>query len=165
MASETYAEVATWLIDEAELLDRRELRQWLARLAPGIRYLMPARSTVYRSDGFGISTTNHHFDENLGSITTRVRRILEATNYAEDPPTRTRRFVTNIRAYELADVNIAARSYLLVLRSRGDSPNFEFVSCEREDRFTRGEEGLQLAWREITIDQATLGTVHLGIML
>jgi len=157
--------VFTWLNEEAELLDRRRLHTWLGRLDPAVRYLMPARATVHRADGTGTFATNHHFDETFGTLTTRVRRLLEATNYAEDPPSRTRRFVTNIRAFDAGPDDVAASSYLLLLRSRSDAANFEMLSCERNDLFRRSDDGLKLAARDITLDQSTLGMVHLGVLL
>jgi len=163
--SELGAEVWMWLTDEAELLDRRALRPWLDRLDPQIRYLMPARATVHRADGDGTFSTNHHFDETYGSLTTRVRKLAEATNFAEDPPSRTRRFVTNIRVYAGPGDDVTASSYLLLLRSRGDAANLEVLSCERNDLFRRHDDGLKLLRRDITLDQSTLGLVHLGVLL
>ena len=164
-ASELYADVLMWLNDEAELLDRREFLAWLDRLTPDVRYLMPARATVHRADGLGVFHTNHHFDETFGSLGTRVHRLVNATNYAEDPPSRTRRFVTNIRVFEPDADEISASSYLLLLRSRGDSERLELLSCERNDVFRPTDDGLKLRAREIVIDQSTLGLVHLGILL
>lgn len=164
-SSELYADVMMWLNDEAELLDRREFLAWLDMLTPDVRYLMPARATVHRADGAGVFHTNHHFDETFGSLGTRAHRLVDATNYAEDPPSRTRRFVTNIRVFEPDAGDIAVSSYLLLLRSRGDSERLEFLSCERNDVFQRTDDGLRLRAREIIIDQSTLGLVHLGILL
>ena len=163
--SELYADVMMWLNDEAELLDRRQFLAWLDRLTPDVRYLMPARATVHRADGAGVFNTNHHFDETFGSLSTRVHRMVDATNYAEDPPSRTRRFVTNVRVFEPDAGEVAASSYLLLLRSRGDSERLELLSCERNDLFRATDDGLRLRAREIVIDQSTLGLVHLGILL
>lgn len=165
MTSPVYAEVAEWLFDEAELLDRNQFIEWLARLASDLRYTMPVRETVGRGAGNGVATTYHHFDDSIGSMTIRVRRVVEATQFAEDPPSRTRRFVTNIRVFEEGGPEVRAESYLLVLRSRFDSPVFDFISCERTDTIRRGDEGLQLVAREIVVDQAVLGTPNLAIFL
>lgn len=163
MTSPLYAEALAWLFDEADLLDRNDFSAWLERLAPDLRYTMPVRSTVRRGDGAGISASNHHFDETLGSLTIRVRRLLEATQWAEDPPSRVRRFVTNVRVQDSGGGELHTRSYLLVLRSRLDSPAFEFVSCERRDVLRQTEDGLRLAEREIIVDQSTLGTNNLAL--
>ena len=162
---ELHADVTMWLNQEAELLDRQEFTAWLERLAPDIRYVMPVRATVHRMDGSGVFRTNHHLDETYGTLGTRVRRLVEATNYAEDPPSRTRRFVTNIRVFEPDGNDVAASSYLLLLRSRGETDRLELLSCERNDLFHQTDAGLRLAAREIIVDQSTLGVVHLGVPL
>jgi 3-phenylpropionate/cinnamic acid dioxygenase small subunit len=165
MTSPVYAEVVEWLHDEAELLDGNDFTEWLARLAEDLRYTMPVRETVGRHAGTGLSSRYSHFEESIGSMTVRVRRLVEATQFAEDPPSRTRRFVTNIRAYDDGSPELRAQSYLLLLRSRFDSPTFDFISCERNDTLRRTDDGLQLVTRDITVDQAVLGTPNLAIFL
>jgi 3-phenylpropionate/cinnamic acid dioxygenase small subunit len=165
MNSPLYAEVAEWLLDEAELLDHNRFNEWLSRLAPDLRYTMPVRQTVGRAGGNGVAATYHHFDESIGSMEIRVRRLVEATQFAEDPPSRTRRFVTNIRVFDEGRPELKAQSYLLVLRSRFDSPVFDFISCERTDTLRQSDAGLHLVTREIVLDQAVLGTPNLAIFL
>ena len=165
MTSPVYAEVAEWLFEEARLLDRNQFNEWLALLSPDLRYMMPVRETVGRGSGTGLATGYHHFEETIGSMTIRVRRVVETTQFAEDPPSRTRRFVTNIMVRDDGDGGLEAGSNLLVLRSRFDSPTFDFISCERTDTFRRVDEGLQLVTRDIAVDQAVLGTPNLAIFL
>jgi 3-phenylpropionate/cinnamic acid dioxygenase small subunit len=163
--SSLYATVCEWLIDEAELLDRNRFEEWTARLAPDLHYVMPVRESVHRADGDGIASGYAHFDENAASIHARVKRLTLDSAWAEDPPSRTRRFVTNVRARALGNGEVDTSSYLLVLRSRGDSPEFEFISCERRDILRPEGEGFLLAKREIVVDQAMLGVVNLALFL
>lgn len=165
MTSPVYAEAMAWLFEEAELLDANDFYPWLEMLAPDLHYTMPVRATVRRADGPGILRGNHHFDETLGSLTIRARRFLEATEYAEDPPSRMRRFVSNIRVRDDGSDELDVRSYLLVLRSRFDSPAFEIICCDRRDVLRRTPEGLKLTRREIIVDQSTIGTVNLALFL
>jgi 3-phenylpropionate/cinnamic acid dioxygenase small subunit len=165
MSSPVYAEVAEWLFEEARLLDHNRFGQWLDRLDPDLRYMMPVRETVSRGRGTGLATSYHHFDESIGSMTIRVRRVVETTQVAEDPPSRTRRFVTNIAVYDSGGGELRAESYLLLLRSRFDSPTFDFISCERTDTLRRSDGGLRLLTRDITVDQAVLGTQNLALFL
>jgi PAH dioxygenase small subunit len=166
MMSPLYAEYQLWLNDESELLDRHRYAEWLARLSPQLHYTMPGRSEVTRSRGDGVSGTSFHLDENLASMTTRIRRITEATNFAENPRTRTRRFVTNIRMKpDSTHTNIEGSSYLLLTRSRGTGADIELLSCERRDQLIRTDGRLRLSRREVIVDQATLGLVHLGTPL
>jgi PAH dioxygenase small subunit len=165
MTSPAYAEVAAWLFEEAELLDADDFYAWLDRLAPDVHYTMPVRMTLRRADGPGVVPGHHHFDETFNTLSIRARRLLEATEYAEDPPSRMRRFVNNIRVRDRGSDELDVRSYLLVLRSRLDSPRFDIISCERRDVLRRTGEDLRLARREIVVDQSTIGTVNLALFL
>jgi 3-phenylpropionate/cinnamic acid dioxygenase small subunit len=52
-----------------------------------------------------------HFDENRASLGLRVRRLGTNVAWAEDPPSLTRRFVTNIRvAWGEREDELAVRS-------------------------------------------------------
>ena len=58
--------------------------------------------------------------------------------WTEDPPSRTRRFVTNVRVTApVMDDEVVARSYLLIYRSRGDVRPADLLSAERTDRLRR----------------------------
>jgi len=165
MTSPVYAEAVAWLFEEAELLDANDFYAWLEKLHPEVHYTMPVRATVRRADGAGVLRGNHHFDETFNSLSIRARRFLEATEYAEDPPSRMRRFVSNIRVRTDGSDDLDVRSYLLLLRSRADSPAFEIVCAERRDVLRRTPDGLRLARREIIVDQSTIGTVNLALFL
>jgi len=163
MTSPMYAEYTLWLNDEAELLDRHRYADWLGRLAPDLRYTMPGRTDG--PDGLS-ERASHHIDETYASMTTRIRRIYGATNSAETPRTRTRRFVTNIRlSPESTRDRLVGSSYLLLTRSRGLRAELEMVPCERTDELVRIDGELKLRRREVLLDQATLGLVHLATPL
>jgi 3-phenylpropionate/cinnamic acid dioxygenase small subunit len=165
---------------EAELLDANLLKQWLGEcLHQDLEYTMPVR--VGRSRHVALSEGEFvgdmaHFDDDFGSLSGRVDKLATGLAWAEDPPSRTRRHVTNIRAYE-AHVSVGAsargddalmylaRSYLLVLRNRLDRPTFDLISCERVDLLIEDPDGLKVLRREILVDQSCLGTANLAIFL
>jgi 3-phenylpropionate/cinnamic acid dioxygenase small subunit len=156
-----YAETHDWLIDEAALLDERRFTEWLELLDPRIRYTMPVRQSG-EQPGTPTEAGYFHFDENAASLDLRVRR-LEHTAWAEEPFTRTRRFLTNLRVNE-SENGLRVESYLLVMCSRQASPEWEMLSCRRLDHFQRSEAGpLKLLRREIEIDQVVLGLTTLSI--
>ena len=163
MTSPLYAEYTLWLNDEAEQLDHHRYDDWLARLAPDLHYTMPGRTDG--PDGLP-ERVSHHIDETFQSMTTRMRRISGATNSAETPRTRTRRFVTNIRLSPSSTSDeVHGSSYLLLTRSRGLRADLELLPCERIDELVRIDGELKLRRREVLVDQATLGLVHLGTPL
>lgn len=164
LSHSTLGEVSTWLYDEAELLDAREFGAWFERCSKRLKYWMPVRMTVPSAAGAGISDEQNHFEENYASMDVRVRRQAVPSGWSEDPPSRTRRFVTNIRVVSATDDELVVKSYLLVLRSRLDSPTFEFLSAERNDVLVREDGKLRLSSRRIVVDQSTLGAVNLALI-
>ena len=100
-ALETQLQVQEFLYHEAELLDRRRFRDWLNILADDFIYKMPARHTVYwKSLDDEFEDLEHgmmYFDEDKESMSTRVYKLETNTAWAEVPPSRTRRLITNVR--------------------------------------------------------------------
>ena len=161
-----YLEVQDFLIEEARLLDENLMEEWLELLAADIRYTMPVRRTVERREGQGFLET-FHFDDDLESLQMRVWRFTRMDSaYAENPPSRTRRYVTNIRVLRRAiSDEFEVTSYELLLRNRWDLPTYDFVSVKRVDILRRNEDSFKLAKREIFVDQVSLGTSNLAILL
>jgi 3-phenylpropionate/cinnamic acid dioxygenase small subunit len=159
-----YGEVVGFLYEEADLLDRQDFEAWLSLMTPDVRYTMPVRQSVGREAGLGINRQYHHFDETYGSLSVRVKRAEGTAAWAEDPPSRTRRFVTNIRVREDVSGDLLVDSYLLLLRYRDVLPKVDVLSCSRADVLRRDGEELRLAKREIVIDHCTVGSVNLAVL-
>jgi 3-phenylpropionate/cinnamic acid dioxygenase small subunit len=162
--TDVYHEVVDFLLDEAALLDDRCHDEWLSMLTDDVRYLVPVRLTTARTLATSTSSMAH-FDEDLYSLRKRVERFQTDHAWAEDPPSRTRRFVTNIRCWRAPDEEIEAESSLLVFRSRGDIHEHDLLSGRRRDRIRRTEDGLRLAAREVWLDESVLRTQNLAIFL
>src|SRR5262245_23698029 len=92
-----------FLIHEAELLDDGRLREWLDLLGEDIRYQIPIRITRERSAATELGDVGFHMDEDKGMLTTRIHRLETEYAWAEDPPSRTRRYVTNVRCESAED--------------------------------------------------------------
>jgi 3-phenylpropionate/cinnamic acid dioxygenase small subunit len=162
----TYLDVLDWLNWEAELLDRREFRTWLAVLDPGIRYRMPVAVTIdRRSAGHVPLGAMDHFDEDMYSLQKRVQRLDGEYAWTEDPQSRTRRFVTNVRVRPLGTDDVEARSYVLLHRSRGDVRPAEVIAADRVDVLRRHGSTWTLMAREITMDEAVLRMQNLAVFL
>ena len=161
-----YATVVDFLYDEAALLDDRDHRGWLDLITPDIHYLVPVRITSPHTLADSTLDDMAHFDEDLYSLEKRVARLETEHAWAEDPPSRTRRFVTNIRCWEGDTAGeIVARSNLLVFRSRGDLLGPDLLSGQRTDVLRRTDDGLRLARREVLLDESVLRTQNLAIFL
>lgn len=86
--------------------------------------------------------------------------------WAEDPPSHTRRLITNVRVKPGADDGtLAVRTNFLLYRGRGDLGAFDLIVGERQDRLRREDQSWLVAKRRIIIDQSSLSTKNLGVFL
>ncbi len=162
---EDHYAVTAFLVDEAETLDRAAYREWLAFLTDDISYRMPVRVTAAHTLANSFLDGMDHFSEDRYSLVKRVERFETDHAWTEDPPSRTRRFVTNVRAWYGGDDDLVAKNYLLFFRSRGDTRQPDWVSAERIDRLRRTDGGFQIAERFIAVDEAVLRTQNLAVFL
>ncbi len=160
-----YHAVVDFLHREAELLDERRWREWLALLAEDVTYEMPVRVTGARSLESSVLPDMDHFREDHFTLRKRVERLETEYAWTEDPPSRTRHVVTNVRVFRSPSGELVARSYLLLFRSRGDTRDPEWVCAERTDRLRRTEDGLRLVARRVVVDESVLRTQNLAIFL
>jgi 3-phenylpropionate/cinnamic acid dioxygenase small subunit len=151
-----------FLVEEAALLDAADYPGWLDLLTEDIRYVMPVRVTTAR--GAPVSNGMGHFDEDLYALRKRVQRLATDHAWTEDPPSRTRHFVTNVRTFRHDD-GLEVESALLLFRSRGDTRDADLLSAGRTDRLRETSTGLKLARREITADEAVIRTQNLAVFL
>jgi len=155
--------VHDWLIDEAEILDDRRMRDWAALLDEEIDYRVPVRLTRDRGHD-GISAEGFHMLEGYTALLTRVERLETDYAWAEDPPSRTRRMVGNVRARRIeGEEALSVVSNLAVYRGRMDSPDFELLFGERHDLLVGPLEDLKLRRRVVLLDHTTLPAKNLAI--
>jgi phthalate 3,4-dioxygenase beta subunit len=169
-----------FLVEEAALLDAADYAGWLGLLCDDIRYLMPVRVTTARGAGFDTLADMSHFDEDRYALGKRVQRLTTDHAWAEDPPSRTRHFVTNVRTFRSSafpssafpssafpndGVEFLVESAVLLFRSRGDTREADLVSAGRTDVLRETAAGLRLARREILVDEAVLRTQNLAVFL
>jgi phthalate 3,4-dioxygenase subunit beta len=166
-ADQRHLEAWQWLVEEAHLLDQQLYGEWLKQFTSDIRYQMPVRVTTARGAGFDTLDGMSHFDEDLYSLVKRVARFETEHAWTEDPPSRLRHFVTNVRTFCTdRDDEVYVESYLLVFRSRGDVRESQVLSAGRRDMLRRvGEDQLKLARRVIDVDESVLRMQNLGIFL
>lgn len=156
-------EIENFFYREAELLDSNRLEDWLGLLTEDISYEMPVRTTRERGQP-DISSQTGHFSEDRRSLALRVKRLGTNFGWAENPPSRTRRFISNIRVENTPNPNeVKAHSYFLLYRSRDSSTQPELIAGQRQDVLRKVDGGWKLASRLIIVDQTVLGTRNLAI--
>ena len=154
-----------FLVEEAALLDAADYAGWLGLLCEDIRYLMPVRVTTARGADFDSLADMGHFDEDMYALRKRVQRLATDHAWTEDPPSRTRHFVTNVRTFRYHEDSLRVESALLLFRSRGDTREADLLSAGRADLLRETPDGLRLARREITVDESVLRTQNLAVFL
>ena len=154
-----------FLVEEAALLDAADYAGWLELLCEDIRYVMPVRVTTARGAGFDSLASMGHFDEDMYALRKRVQRLATDHAWTEDPPSRTRHFVTNVRTFRPGGDDLRVESALLLFRSRGDTREADLLSAGRTDLLRATADGLHLARREITVDESVLRTQNLAVFL
>src|SRR6516165_7753986 len=144
---EAYLAIQRFLFVEAALLDRRDYRGWLALLTDDVTY----RVLAYVNRDAVI-------DEPAFRLKARVEQILNSKlTHAENPPTLTRRFVSNViaAAGERAGEYIVT-SNLLVYRTRPSISEGALYAGERNDVLRELHGSLRIARREVRLDQSVL---------
>ena len=154
-----------FLDEEAALLDAADYAGWLSLLCEDIRYVMPVRVTTARGADFDSLADMGHFDEDMYALRMRVQRLATDHAWTEDPPSRTRHFVTNVRTFRDDGDALRVESALLLFRSRGDTREASLISAGRTDVLRATADGLRLARREITVDESVLRTQNLAVFL
>lgn len=176
---DTHFEVEQLYYDEAELLDDGRYVDWLEMLADDLDYWMPTRTNrLRRQQALSIAQRGEaaYYDETKESLAWRIRRFDSGMAWAEDPPSRTRHLITNVRVKHCnpaehegftAD-DLVATSHFLVYRTRLEREE-NIYAGKRTDilRRRRSPEGasegqLQIARREILLDVNVLASKNIS---
>ncbi|RQH01363.1 aromatic-ring-hydroxylating dioxygenase subunit beta [Natrarchaeobius oligotrophus] len=160
-------ECRQFLVTEAELLDDHRLHEWLELLTDDIEYRVPRRVMRERgAEASEFSDDGFLFRDDRGTLQTRVERYDKEYAWAENPPSRTRRIVGNVRPVERADDDVTVKNNVIVYRSQGDDADHDLITGEREDVLRRNDDGeFRLARRTVRLDQTVLPTRNLSIFL
>ena len=155
-----------FLVEEAHLLDELRFEDWLDLVTPDIEYRMPVRVTAMKVASESSVQTMDHFSEDHYSLSKRVQRFSSQYAWAEDPQSRTRHHVTNIRTFTTESTDeFMVDSGVLLFRSRGDINESDLISAGRRDILRVVGSDLRLAHRTITVDEAVLRTQNLALFL
>ncbi|MEU6661978.1 3-phenylpropionate/cinnamic acid dioxygenase subunit beta [Streptomyces sp. NPDC046821] len=163
---ETALDIQEFMYREALALDERRFRDWLGMLTDDIVYEVPVRVTREARAEWELAPTSRIFDDDRQTLEVRVQRLETDFSWAEQPPSRTRHYVTNV----LVDATDVLDEYLVhsncfIYRSRGDNPNPSLYSLSRKDTVRREAGGWRLARRWAAFDQALINAHNLSIFV
>jgi 3-phenylpropionate/cinnamic acid dioxygenase small subunit len=162
-----YQDGIQFFLEEAELIDNGRLEDWLELMTDDFTYRIPVRVTREKAAATEFSELASHMDETKSSMEMRVTRAYSEYNWAEDPVSRTRHFLTNFRAKQ-SHGNPDELQYkinFLIYRGKFDQPNYQFLSGERHDTIRLVDGQWKLAKRLILLDHATIPMNNLAIFI
>ncbi len=151
-------EVEQFLFFEASLLDERRYEEWLNLLTEDIHYWMPIRRTTLARDmenEFTAPGAMAFFDDGKNFLSMRVKKMSAGNAWSEDPPSRTRHFVTNVRMTGLVGSEVTVALNFHLYRTRLDSDEDSWIG-RREDVLRRVDGKFQLARRHIFLEQTVI---------
>ncbi len=176
--AELISRVAQFLYREARLLDERKAQQWLALVAEDIHYLVPSRH-VSTPDPKLRGTEAFHDrsqelegaavdgcplrDENFFNLAIRVDRMFKVNAWAENPPARTRRYLSNIEVAARSDGSYDVYSNFQLFYSRHQRDNFTYFG-QRQDVLRPEGDSFKLARREVVLDFNVITVPTLGLI-
>ncbi|MGW3482435.1 aromatic-ring-hydroxylating dioxygenase subunit beta [Rhodococcus indonesiensis] len=167
--------IEQFLFTEAQLLDHWQWDRWLELFAEDILYWMPVRKNRLRrqrnQDEVPQGIEMAHFYDDFDSLRIRVNQMQSGTHWAEDPPSRCRHLITNVRVSPSAADSVRAGvaqeydvwSNFLVYRNRLESET-DVWAGERRDvlRVAGGE--FKIAKRTILLDQNVVQSKNLSVL-
>ena len=152
-------EVQRFLFEEARLLDSQDYKTWLELLTDDVHYWAPAiesREARHRANNYVASAAEMaYFDDTRATLAMRVARLGFPGAWAEVPPSRMSRLVSNILVGEETTDGSPVRSNFNLFRSRLESEEDSYCGV-REDVLRRVNGQLRLARRKIVFAQSVL---------
>jgi biphenyl 2,3-dioxygenase beta subunit len=149
---------------EAALLDAHNYTEWVQLFSDDTHYFMPIRRTRLRRElhkEFTKPGEIAFFDETKQTLMGRVAKIATGTAWAEDPPSRTRHLVTNVRVTEDRGDELDVASNFIVYRTRLKSEETTWIGS-RIDVLRRQGESFLIVKRLILLDQTLLLSQNLS---
>ena len=158
--------VEDFYYEEADLLDNYLLREWLDLLTDDVTYRIPIRvnrtergRTVSR-----LSETDMLLDDDKQALTQRMKRLETGRAWAEEPRSRSRHLVTNVRVGATeSDGAVNVSSNFIAFRNRLEV-EADFYVGRREDILRVVNGSLKIASRLVLLDQAVLTAKNMTIL-
>jgi 3-phenylpropionate/cinnamic acid dioxygenase small subunit len=151
-------DVERFYYDEAALLDAHRYEEWLALFSEDARYFMPIRRTRTQREmdkEFTRPGEMAFFDDTKELLAGRITKLKTGRSWAEDPPSRTRHLITNVRIVRDNGRELEVESNFHVYRTRLNSEETSWIGS-RKDVLRRAGASFQIADRRIYLEQTVL---------
>jgi biphenyl 2,3-dioxygenase beta subunit len=157
-------EVQRFYDEEAALLDAHRFAEWVELFSDDTHYFMPIRRTRLRRElasEFTRAGEMAFFDETKQTLAGRVAKIATGTAWAEDPPSRTRHLITNVRVTDDRGDELDVESNFLLYRTRLKSEETTWIGSRR-DTLRRHNGSFLITDRLILLEQTLLLSQNLS---
>ncbi len=129
----TREQIEDFLYAEAALLDEWRLQEWLELLTEDVTYSVPATDVP---EGDAKNTLFLVADDAI-RVHSRVKQLLGKSAWAENPRSRTRRLISNVRIRETNGETIRVTANFIVYRMRMDQVDtyvgrYEYTLVQRD---------------------------------
>lgn len=151
-------DVERFYYDEAALLDSHRYEEWLALFSDDAHYFMPIRRTRMLREldkEFTKPGEMAFFDDTKTLLAGRIRKLGSGRSWAEDPPSRTRHLITNVRITKDDSRTLEVESNFHLYRTRLNSEETSWIGSRR-DLLRRVEGSFQIVDRKIFLEQTVL---------
>ena len=141
--------VETFYYDEAALLDAHDYEHWTELFSDDTHYFMPIRRTRLRREldkEFTQPGEMAYFDDDKATLVARGKKFSSGQSWAEDPPSRTRHMITNVRITADDGNELQARANFHVYRTRLKTEVDTWIGA-RHDVLRRNEGSFLIAKR------------------
>ncbi|MDN0076409.1 3-phenylpropionate/cinnamic acid dioxygenase subunit beta [Crenobacter sp. SG2303] len=167
VARELRDEIEHFLLIEAELLDDWKFRDWLGLLSDDVEYLMRTTTNAQTRDRRKsvAPPTTWIFNDGKFHLERRVARLETGMAWAEEPPSRTRHLITNLRVRPTdTEGEYEVRLNYLLYRAQKERDE-TFYAGMRLDRVRKADSplGWVLCRRETTLDQVVVNSHNLSV--
>ena len=149
---------------EAALLDERRFSEWLSLFTLDAHYWMPLRRTVMANDSeheFTKPGAMALFDDDKTMLEMRVKKLATGYSWSEDPPSRTRHIITNVRVLSQQgdETTVEANFHLYRTRLEADEDSWIGRRC---DVLRRVDGELKISKRDVFLEQTLLRSRNLS---
>jgi 3-phenylpropionate/cinnamic acid dioxygenase small subunit len=167
---EVQHEVEQFLYREVQLLDDWRYRDWFDLMADDLRYRAPIRKNRLRRQRLEDEVAERGiemplFDDDKESLNIRIMQRETGKFWAEDPPSRTRHLISNVRISlptESDGDEYEVRSNFIVYRNRLET-EVDLWAGERFDLLRRDRAGFKIARRTVLLDQNVVLAKNLSV--
>jgi len=159
-------EIEQFLYHEASLLDDFEMEAWLELVDEDIELKVPIRrDRGPGSDASAFSDETYYLYNDYAMLRERVDKLSKEYAWSENPRSRIRHHIGNVRVTQPVDGEYEVKNNQLVYRSQGDTAEHKLLSAERTSTLEHVDGSYLITDRTVYLDHSVLNTKNITLPL